>query len=137
MACPFKIEIILEKITTNPPIIKTVEMLLIILFPKTSPKLEKVTFLFLLKLDFEFLSILKVDLLNFQNLKIIPTVIQAKICVTSNNKPIVELPNILIPTVPTINNGPELLVKLSNLSHSSLEQILFSLKSQAILAPTG
>ena len=28
-------------------------------------------------------------------------------------------------------------VKLSNLSHSSLEQILFSLKSQAIFAPTG
>ena len=105
--------------------------------PKTSPKLENVTFLFLLKLDFLFISVLKVEVLNFQNLKIIPTVIQAKICVTSNNKPIVELPNILIPTVPTINNGPELLVKLSNLSHSSLEQILFSLKSQAILAPTG
>ena len=55
----------------------------------------------------------------------------------SNNKPIVEFPNILIPTVPTINKGPELFVKLKSLSHSSLEQILFTLKSHAIFAPTG
>ena len=62
---------------------------------------------------------------------------QAKICVINNKRPMVEFPNILIPTVPTINKGPELFVKLSSLSHYSLEQILFSLKSQAILAPTG
>ena len=53
----------------------------------------------------------------------IPTVIQAKICVISNSNPIDVLPNILIPTVPTINNGPELFVKLKSLSHSILEHI--------------
>ena len=42
----FKIEITLENITTKPPIIKIVEILLVILFPRTSPKLEKVTFLY-------------------------------------------------------------------------------------------
>lgn len=58
-------------------------------------------------------------------------------CVINNNMPIVELPNILIPTVPIINKGPELFVKLSNLSHSVLDKILFFLKLQAIFAPTG
>ncbi len=43
----------------------------------------------------------------------------------------------LTPTVPTINSGPELLVKASNLSHSSFEQILSFLKLEAIFAPTG
>ena len=33
--------------------------------------------------------------------------------------------------------GPELFVKLSILSHSSLEHMLFSLKLEAIFAPTG
>ena len=42
----FRIDITLENITTNPPIIKIVEMLLVMLFPRTSPKLEKVTFLY-------------------------------------------------------------------------------------------
>ena len=36
-----------------------------------------------------------------------------------------------------LKRGPELFVKLSNLSHSSFEQILFSLRFTAILAPTG
>ena len=39
----FKIEIMLEKTTTNPPINKIVEMLFVILLPKISPKLEKDT----------------------------------------------------------------------------------------------
>ena len=42
----FRIEIILEKITTNPPIRKIVETLLVILLAKTSPKLLKETYLF-------------------------------------------------------------------------------------------
>ena len=46
-------------------------------------------------------------------------------------------PNILIPTVPTINRGPELFVKLNNLSHSVLEHIFCFLNWVAILAPTG
>ena len=74
---------------------------------------------------------------NFQNLKIIPTVIEANKWLTSNKSPIVELPNIEIPTVPKMNNGPELFVKLKRRSHSSLEQILFKRKFAAILAPVG
>ena len=58
-------------------------------------------------------------------------------CVKRSKKPITELPNIPMPTVPTINKGPELFVKLSNRSHSALVQILFSLKLDAIFAPTG
>lgn len=51
--------------------------------------------------------------------------------------PIVVLANMLMPTVDKINKGPELFVKLSNLSHSILEQILFSLKLVTIFAPKG
>ena len=43
----------------------------------------------------------------------------------------------LIPTVPIINKGPELFVKLSNLSHSAFEHIFLVLNSLAIFAPTG
>ena len=45
----------------------------------------------------------------FQNLNKNPTVRDASICVISNKKPIVELPNILIPTVPIINKGPRII----------------------------
>ena len=40
-------------------------------------------------------------------------------------------------TTPMINRGPELFVKLSNLSHSVSVQIERSLKSATIFAPTG
>lgn len=43
----------------------------------------------------------------------------------------------LIPTVPIINNGPELFVKLSKRSHSCFVKILFFLKFAAIVAPVG
>ena len=46
-------------------------------------------------------------------------------------------PKKLIPTVEIINNGPELLVKAINLSHSISEQIPSFLKSETILAPVG
>ena len=59
----------------------------------------------------------------FQNLNIIPTLIQPKICVIKSKRPITELPNKRVPQVPTINRGPELFVKLINLSHSALEHI--------------
>ena len=59
------------------------------------------------------------------------------ICVNNKRIPIIVFPNIVIPTVPIINSGPELLVKLKSLSHSDLEQIFSSLNLQAILAPTG
>ena len=45
--------------------------------------------------------------------------------------------NKLIPTVPIIKSGPELLVKASNLSPSSFVQIPFCLKFVTILAPIG
>ena len=47
------------------------------------------------------------------------------------------LPNKVIPTVPTINSGPELLVKASNLSASCLVTIPCSIKLETIFAPTG
>ena len=46
-ALDFKMEITLENITTNPPINNIVEILLVILSAKTSPKLEKLTLLLL------------------------------------------------------------------------------------------
>ena len=132
-----KIEIILEKITTKPPIKIIVETLLVILSAKTSPKLEK-QILFFKEI---FSCCLEKDNLEleffFQNLKTIPTLIQAKICVIKSKKPIVVFLNIRMPTVPIINKGPELLVKLRSLSHSSLLHILFILKLLAILAPIG
>ncbi len=66
-----------------------------------------------------------------------PTVIHDKMWVINNNNPIFVFPNMIIPTVPIINNGPELLVKLRSLSHSSFESILFDLNEVAIFAPIG
>lgn len=51
--------------------------------------------------------------------------------------PIVVFPKREIPTVPIINNGPELFVKVSNLSPSSLVHIPCFLKFVTIFAPTG
>ena len=67
----------------------------------------------------------------------IPTLIHPNMCVIKSKIPICVFPNILIPTVPIINRGPELFVKLNSLSHSGLEQIFLFLNSVAILAPTG
>lgn len=134
------IDIITENITTNPPIIKIVDVADVMLSAIAPPRLENVTFevflevlgMVLIKFLFEFTF----DEF-FQNLNIIPTVIHASKCVENSKKPIVEFPNILIPTVPIMNKGPELFVKLSNLSHSTLLKTLFFLKFVAIFAPTG
>lgn len=132
----FKIDMMLEKITTKPPISKIVEILLVILSDRTSPRLDKVTVL-----EFEKLWIVEEEFFVvccfFQNLKRIPTVIHESKWVINSKIPIVVFLNIKIPTVPIINKGPELFVKLRSLSHSSLEQILFFLNSVDILAPTG
>lgn len=71
----FTIEMILEKITTNPPIKSIVEMLLVMLSANTSPKLEKETVDFLLELiSLLFLDIKPLDILFlFQKRKTIPT----------------------------------------------------------------
>lgn len=132
----FNIAIILENNTTNPPIIRIVEMLFVMLSDIISPRLNKLTD-FKLEILFELVKKLLLADFIFQNLKITPTVIHANKCVINNKNPIVVFRNIKIPTVPMINNGPELFVKLSNLSHSSFEQIFFSLKVEAILAPIG
>ena len=50
-----KIEIITEKITTNPPIIKMVDIALVILSDKASPKLENVNLYFEFIVDEELL----------------------------------------------------------------------------------
>ena len=55
----------------------------------------------------------------------------------SSKRPIKELPNKLIPQVPKMKSGPELFVKLINLSHSSFEHKFLFLKFTATFAPTG
>lgn len=87
----FKIEIITEKITINPPIFKIVEIELVILLLIISPKLDKQTLLFKALL-LEWILIKLLELEDFQNLKQIPTDKQDKIWVNNNNKPIVEFP---------------------------------------------
>ena len=128
------IEIITENKTTNPPIIIIVEVALKIEFDNISPKFEKAIFFDSWE---ELLEVLLKGEFFFQNLNKNPTVIQESKCVIKSKKPISELPNIFIPTVPIINKGPELLVKLRSLSHSSLGKIFFSLKLHAIFAPIG
>ena len=128
-------EIITENRTTNPPINKIVLIEFVILFPIIPPKLDK-EMLLVDAFDEEF-AVTDCLIFDFQNLKIIPTVIEANKWLISNKIPIVELPNIEIPTVPKINSGPELFVKLKRRSHSSFEQILFNRKFAAILAPVG
>ena len=95
----FKIEITLENITTNPPIKKIVEILLVMLSARTSPKLENVTFLLLILYEVLLLISKVEDLFAFQNLKIIPTEMEARRCVIKSIIPIVVLLNIKIPTV--------------------------------------
>ena len=56
---------------------------------------------------------------------------------TNRVRPIVVLPKREIPTVPIINNGPELFVKVISLSASSFEHMPFFLKLVTIFAPTG
>ena len=126
----------LEKITIKPPINKIVEILFVILSDNISPKLYKWTDCFFWLLN-KFLLDAKVEEVLFQDLNIIPTETQANKWVIKRRIPILVFLNIKIPTVPIINKGPELFVKLSSLSHSSFEQILFFLKFDAILAPTG
>ena len=132
----FKIDTITENKTINPPIIRIVEVEDFMLSPKISPKFLKLTFCNLVS-NFDVWYVISVGADFFQNLNIMPTVKHAEICVKKSKKPIIELPNKDMPQVPIINNGPELFVKLSNLSHSSLVQVFVFLKFTAIFAPTG
>lgn len=110
----FKIEMIMEKITTNPPIIIIVLLESNIASERIEPKFEKVAIFFegeegeskcwKLLFKFEILSFLltnlffEEDIFNLETIpKITPTVRADKICVTSNNKPIEELANKVIP----------------------------------------
>jgi len=93
----FKIDIMLEKITTNPPINKMVEILLVILSANTSPKLEKVAKLLIFCLELELFLKFEEVLFFFQNLKIIPTVKEERRCVKKSKRPIVVFPKREIP----------------------------------------
>lgn len=133
-----KMEIITLNSMTNPPIIKIVLIELIILFCNIEPKLLKLVIVLVFKwfVSFKF-RLEELFFLNFQNLKIIPTVKQASICVKNNIRPIVVLPKRDIPTVPIIKSGPELFVNVIKRSPSSFVQSPFFLKFVTILAPTG
>ena len=82
----FKIEIITENRTTNPPIIIIVETADWILVPSISPIFDTVIFWSLLSF-LETLYWIGVLEFLFQNLNKIPTVIQPKICVINNRIP--------------------------------------------------
>lgn len=133
----FKIEIIEEKMTTNPPISKIDFMLLIILSDKISPKLEKEAGVFVFAYVLEVEGCESQSFAFFQKRKIIPTDKEASKCVINSKRPIMVFRYSKIPTEPIMNKGPELLVKLKSLSHSSFVQIFSFLKLVAIFAPMG
>ena len=74
----FKIDITLENITTNPPISRIVEIELLILSAKISPKLANETSLVLLSFNIFLFEYSQELFPRFQKRKINPTVIQAK-----------------------------------------------------------
>ena len=133
----FKIEIIEEKITTNPPITKIDFILLMILSDRISPKLDKDACVLLSIYVLEEEEYGTECLFFFQNRKSIPTDKEASKWVINSKTPIIVFRYSKIPTEPIINKGPELLVKLKSLSHSSFVQIFSFLKLVAILAPMG
>ena len=133
----FKMDSITENSTINPPIIKMVDVAEEIDEANISPIVEILTFWSLLSCtDVLYITLFELSLF-LQNLNKKPTVKLPRRCDINSKSPIKELPNIVMPTLPNIKSGPELLVKLSNLSHSCFEQILFFLKLTAIFAPTG
>lgn len=132
----FRIDSMQPNSTIKPPISSRVEMELVILSASSSPKFESVICLSSFGLH-EKVELWIVELFFFQYLKITPTTREAKIWEMKSKTPITALRNINIPTVPIIKRGPELFVKLSNLSHSSFVHNLLFLRSQAILAPIG
>jgi len=81
----FKTEIITENSTTNPPIITTVLIALVMLLESVSPKFENVTLFDLLLED--VLTVANSLSLNFQNLNNSPTIIQARKCVVNSRIP--------------------------------------------------
>ena len=137
---PFdSMESITENNTTKPPIMISVLLDSIIAVESTSPKLEKVMNLFLKVGVVDVLWILVVD--EFFILDIIPRItpilIADRIWVISNKKPIEVFEKRVTPTVPIMNNGPELFVKQSILSASALVHLLFIFNSETVFAPIG
>ena len=127
-------EITTAKKTMKPPIIKMFFIEQTILFFKTSPIFDGENVFGIFTLDLyndETLSFFDTNRNN------IPTVIADKTCVINNKKPMEEFANKVIPTVPIINRGPELLVNASRLSASDLEHLFCILNSVTIFAPTG
>lgn len=95
----FNIEIITENITTNPPIIIIVLLDSNIAFARISPKFENVHIWFLdcLEALCSLLKLLEPFFTREISPKIIPTVRADKMWVTSNNSPIEEFENRVIP----------------------------------------
>ena len=76
-------------------------------------------------------------LVYFQKRNKNPTLRHAKMCVPNKRKPVMVSPSRLIPTVPIIKRGPELLVKARSRSASSFVTMPCIRKSVTIFAPTG
>lgn len=129
-----KIEIITEKRTTNPPIVRIADIDFFILSPKISPSSETRISLLLELVSLENSTL---NSFLFQYLNIYPTVKADNIWDINRITPILLSLNKAIPTVPNINKGPELLVKAISLSASVFEIIFFSFKLHTTLAPTG
>ena len=92
----FSIEIMTLNRTTKPPIISIVLIEFIMLFCRTVPSVWKVTVCFAVcSVVFCVFGIFFV--LFFQNLKIMPTVIEDRRCVTNRSMPIASLLNSEIP----------------------------------------
>ena len=124
-----------EKRTTKPPTTRMELILLDTLFDKISPKFEKETFkeeLSKVKSLYKFFS-----KFFFHHLKQKPTIRQEIICDIRRITPIFIEWKRLIPTVPKINKGPELLVNAINLSLSILFIIPWLFKLETVLAPIG
>ena len=103
---------------------------------KTSPKFDN-DILEGNLLEVSIKEVLLLFLPLFHHLNKIPTVIQASICVIRSKIPVLVSLKSPIPTVPTINKGPELFVKAISLSASIFVQRPCFLKSDTIFAPTG
>lgn len=128
-----KIDIITEKNTMKPPILRIVKIEFLIEEDNISPILEELLTgdLYVVLEEAMFVS------LYFQNLKMIPTINEAKIWVINKTIPIVVSWKRLIPTVPRMNKGPELLVKDNKRSDSDLVRTLLLRISHTIFAPIG
>ena len=141
---PFdNMEINTENKTTNPPIIIRVLLDSNIAVERISPRLENVANLFFWKsvvLEKELFVVKAIFsfLLNLESIPKIMAILKAeRIWVINNKNPMEVFEKREIPTVPIMKRGPELFVKQSMRSASSLVQTSLLRKSATIFAPIG